>query len=369
MTTGWVRLALAVALIAGASPRPSAGETLSLKGPDGKVVETRETDPAGRRHGWTVRFEDGRELFRLRFAEGKPVFPRSREEQAKRLEEIDPAEKAAVPERGDLRARREAALRRLRAYRYLVGVPDDVRLDDGLNAKCQSAAELLAKLGSLTHDPPNIGLPEGQYAAAREAAAKSNLHCDFGGRADLAASVDYYIDDSAPHNIGRLGHRRWCLNPSMASTGFGLVGGFAAMWAFDRGRETTAAPAGPDFDLVAYPPAGPVPMSHFGERTAWSISLNPARYRVTDRRPEVTLRRLDDDFAPVGGPVELDTLKLDTRRMGVPLCLIFRPAEGVKAGERYLVSVDGLTTADGKPAPLRYVVEFFSIPGREPYKP
>jgi hypothetical protein len=48
-----------------------------------------------------------------------------------------------------------------------------------------------------------------RYQQGVEGAGHSNLAVS----GAVVDSVDNYMDDSDPGNVGRLGHRRWCLNP------------------------------------------------------------------------------------------------------------------------------------------------------------
>lgn len=142
-------------------------------------------------------------------ANDEPAKVRSADEVKKKLVEI-----LASPREGA--GEREAALRRLKAYRYLAGVPYDITLDDEFNAACETGAKLCAKLGRLDHTPANPGLPEDDFTLGYKGTSQSNLGQGYRGLED---ALDGWIEDSDKNNISHVGHRRWCFNPAMQKTG------------------------------------------------------------------------------------------------------------------------------------------------------
>jgi len=264
------------------------------------------------------------------------------------------AEIAAVSKASE-RTAEHAALRRLKAFRYLAGVPyEDVVLDAEMNRTAKAAAEICAKLGRLDHSPRNPGLPEEQYELARKGAASSNL--GYFGRANpdnLARSVDMFMDDSDAINIDRVGHRRWCLNPAMKKVGFGQSesGKFTAMMAHDSSRDPR-----PDFDFISWPPRGPVPVTYFSPRHAWNVSLNPAKYKAPKKDVKVVVQEVG------GKALMLNYTNVNNDGFGVPACIIFRPdLEKLVPGKRYQVQIDDLEQADGTATSIRFVVTFVSL--------
>jgi len=243
------------------------------------------------------------------------------------------------------------ALNRLNAYRYLVGLPHDVTLDDGYTQLAQAAAEICQRIGRLDHHPPNPGMREAEYRLAAQGAGRSNLY--MGGQA--AASIDAYMDDSDPSNIDRVGHRRWCLNPAMAKTGFGVSGRFSAMYAMDN--------AGGRFneDFIAFPAQGYMPVGFFSPNHAWSVQLNSSRFQAPDpRRVSVKIHPLpgggEVDLDRRRAPLELNYFNVETGGFGWGYAIIFRPENlSVAAGRRYWVEIEGLR---GSSSRLGYLVEF-----------
>lgn len=287
--------------------------------------------------------------------DGMVPHPRSREEVLEALEriegppadaldpgEIDPAEidPAELHEED-----RQAALKRLQAYRYLCELPyEDMALDPAMNEATEAAARLLEVIGHLDHTPPNPGIPEEEYRLGYRGTSHSNLAIT----SSMRASVDSYMDDSDPSNIDGLGHRRWCLNPPMKKTGFGLKGRFSAMWSFDSSRARL-----PTWEAVHYPPRGYVPCDYFGERHAWSVRLNLNRWaRLKPDEVEVELWWLDEEYVKVGEALEFDHLRVTADTVA------FRPADlQLMEGNRYRVEIRGLNGPQRRDR-IDYVVEF-----------
>ena len=253
-------------------------------------------------------------------------------------------------------AEREEALRRLKAYRYLAGVPyDDLRLDDEDNTACVAGARLCAKLGRLEHKPANPGLPEDEFQLAYKGTSRSNLGM---GVRSLAKAVDMWMDDSDRANIDRVGHRRWCLNPTMTKTGFGRFNEFTAMYVFDRSRKD-----GPDFEFVCWPPRGLAPVEYFKRTSAWSVTLNPRKYNPPGEDVTAKIYAADKKGNKTGDPLKLNHRGVDTSGIGIPNCIIFRPERiAVESGRRYVVEIEGLTQGkEKKAAMIQFGVEFISV--------
>ncbi|MEZ6010030.1 MAG: hypothetical protein R3F05_20025 [Planctomycetota bacterium] len=261
----------------------------------------------------------------------------------------------------ELAADRELARRQLMAYRFLMDVPYDIRLDDGYTSFAQAASELCAAIGKITHTPSNPGWPAERFEPAAKGAASSNLHR--GHRA--CRSVRSYMDDSSPKNIDRVGHRCWCLNPRMAATGFGHTEGFCAMWALDTAR----APE-PDVAVVSLPPAGYMPAAWMDADWAWSVGLS-AKHFDAPQAAAITIEvvPVGEDFLPTGAALPLDARNVKTESVGLPYLLIFRPVDlKLDVGQRWRISVDGLTWR-GKQRPLRWFTELVDIAYEVPRLP
>ncbi|MBL8798098.1 MAG: hypothetical protein JNM56_29645 [Planctomycetia bacterium] len=301
----------------------------------------------GKLNGTLTRFEKGKPVLTQIYKDDEPAYSRTLDDIKKKLGEILGAGSA-----GD----DAAALRRLKAYRYLAEVPyENIELDGEMTKGAIAAAAICEKLGKLDHNPPNPGLPEAEYKLAHNACKSTNLAM---GITDLARCVDLWMIDSDPGNIQMLGHRRWAIHPVMQKTGFGKSGRYTAMWAFDRSQKSV-----PDFDYVAYPPRGLAPVEFFGGAWAWNVSLNPKKFAAPKDGTKVSLTPMDAQLNKAGEPLKLNFNKISNIGAGVPYCIIFRPEpSAVAPGKRYLVEIEGLQKADGKTAAsISYLTEFVSL--------
>lgn len=254
-------------------------------------------------------------------------------------------------------AKARGELARLNAYRYLAGLNYDVQLKDEWNLTCKYAAHLCHTIGRIEHTPAKpAGMDEATYKRGYEGTSHSNLFWTSGSDG-LTGSVNGYMDDSDPGNVSRVGHRRWCLNPSMRHTGFGVVQGSSAMWSMDgAGGDSPGA-------IVCFPAAGFHPVAYYTPGTAWSVSLDPGRFRL--KSPQVKVYTLKSGSSTSRFPADLSGLaeaplrdvNVDTSGIGITQCLIFRPEIKAIRGARYGVVITGV---DGRPGDqLAYTVEFF----------
>ncbi|MEX2185587.1 MAG: hypothetical protein WD875_02290 [Pirellulales bacterium] len=245
-------------------------------------------------------------------------------------------------------------MQRLNAYRNLCGAPSDVVLDGEQTYYAQAATVLLKKINRLDHTPANPGMPEDEYNDGFTGTSSSNLHQ---GQKDLAASVDGYMNDSDESNIAQVGHRRWCLNIWQQTTGFGRTDGFCAMWSFDKRRRGAV-----NWQFIAYPASGYIPVDYFSARHAWSISLNRSLFQRPTEACKATIFPIDEEFNR-GEPLPLDFENYNVDdNVGSGYTVIIRPRElDMSVGRRYLVELEGIADRQRKPTTLRYLVEFAEI--------
>jgi hypothetical protein len=244
-------------------------------------------------------------------------------------------------------ARRFAALKRLQEYRLLANVAwRDVELAPAYDYYCDCAGRLLERVGHLEHTPPNPGLPDDEYRDGYAGTSHSNIHSstDPAFVADLARSVDSYMDDSDDSNIDRVGHRRHCIHPGLQLTGFGLAEHYSAMWSLDRSRALERMPA-----IVPWPAAGWMSAHHFEAKEAWHCSFLDQGDVPPDLGAEgVRVYVMDENFVPARTPLPLDYHASNGD------ALIFRPVlDGDLAGRRFWVEID-FPPKDG----TRYLVDF-----------
>jgi len=260
----------------------------------------------------------------------------------------------------EFQALNEAGVRKLMEYRFLCDVPyKDMQLDRDYMAHAQAAAEILLTVGHLTHTPDNSGWPEDDYKFAYKGTTSSNI---YGGSGDATApgSVDGYMNDSDEGNIAVVGHRRWCINPAMLKTGFGVATNFSAMWSFDSSRSNPV-----DHSAVAFPSRGFVPSTHFRSDYAWSLSPNPQKFREPDSSVKVTVTpvRFDPDKLIVernAKALEMEYFTISKEPVASSSCLVFRPRNvSVASWSAYVVNVSGLKSLTGQDVPVQYFVAFY----------
>src|SRR5262249_50289350 len=151
---------------------------------------------------------------------------------------------------------------------------------------------------------------------------------------------DAWMDDGDESNWRRVGHRRWCIDPSMKTSAFGMDGRFGVMYAHDgAGKQAPEIPDG----LVCYPARGYFPSTHFHQGTPWSICLDPRRYGKPEGSVKVSVRMADDKLRK-GAPVQLrEEVVINNDGFGAfSWGIIFRPDCPSSPGSRYWVSVEGV---------------------------
>lgn len=140
--------------------------------------------------------------------------------------------------------------------------------------------------------------------------------CNLAKGCHLVDSVDLWMDDSDSHNCDRIGHRRWCLYPSMKSTGFGEAGYYTAMYAFDNNFSTQN-----NEYKVAWPAVN-TPSYLFNANCAWSLSKDTSFSKKTT----VKLTRLSDNKVWNFSSSSADGLfYIDNSGYGQNSCVIFKP--------------------------------------------
>lgn len=323
----------------------------------------------GELQGTKTIYDKGKPLLVQGYLKGILAYPKGVEQiRAKLAEILGPAKPEAekkptrrknpVPTANptDKISEEDAALQRLKAYRYLCDLPyEDLTLDDKMTQAAQAAAGICAKIGKLDHKPANPGMPEEEYKLAYEGTSHANLAM---GASVVSGSVNMWMDDSDPSNIDRLGHRQWCLNPEMLKTGFGRNGKWSAMWSMDRSRKDV-----PDYDFICFPPRGYMPTEgYFKADYAWSVSLNLSKYHKPDKSVQVKVFPMDVKFNKSSEPLKNNYFNVDTTGFGLGNCIIFRPEKlDISSGQRYWVEITGLKTTDNKDARVEYLVEFVDL--------
>ena len=252
----------------------------------------------------------------------------------------------------------ENALNLLNFIRYVAGVPADVTLSEDYVEKVQAGALLNRVNGKLDHNPVKPdGFPTDLYEKGKEGCAKGNIAA---GYSNIAKSLlNGWMYDGDASNIDRMGHRRWILNPSMTQTGFGAVGSYSAMYAFDsKGSQIT--------DYVAWPAQNmPIELMN-GSGTPWTLSLGSDYEKANFQDVTVTLRDITNNKSwTFSGKKANGVFKVNIEYYGMPNCIVFRPNNvSYNKNSQFQVTVSGIKRKDGEKgtdATISYNVDFFSL--------
>ena len=246
-----------------------------------------------------------------------------------------------------------------------------VTLDLLYTLRAQAGALVLAANDALTHTPEQPdGMEDGLYQTGYAGTSMGNIaKFNWMRPSILIDGVTYFARDDGDINLGRLGHRRWLLNPYMAATGFGLANAasgnsYVAMYAVDMDN------ADAEWESVAWPAAEAFPVELMRAELPWSVSLNPRIYDVENSKPVLSLTEevsgaiFRFDFTSGSGD---GFCLLSTDAYGSGPCLIFRPNLAAAGIDEYVqnqiwtVELTGLRGADGADRELRYTCEMASV--------
>jgi hypothetical protein len=280
-------------------------------------------------------------------------------------------------------ARRNDALRALKAVRYLAGVPTDVSFTPANNRLAQHCAVLLAASGQFTHFPSKpADMSDDFFAEAEKGCRESNL---YGGISNLSNAVLGWAADPGANNLGLAGHRGWEISTAGATygIGYGTYSGrnISALHVFDN----PAFPNNPGSlatSYVAWPNSGAFPLEYFwGGRSSnsavpWSVYLGNAYQAPDPAKVSVVLVRARDGrkwrFTPATQRPDGSTdnggnyLNVNPNQtFGMARSILFRPSLGalgtIRDGDRFTVTVRGIKDAAGDATTLRYATKFFRL--------
>lgn len=268
--------------------------------------------------------------------------------------------------------------------RYLAGLPA-VELSKEKNTAAQYGAVVMAANNELAHFPTQPeDMDDAFYQAGYAATSTSNLSMRGTSSAGnlqldvLQSAIAGQMSDSGSNNLSTLGHRRWLLSPKLLYTGFGCAdaefdGTFYRTYVdvpvFDRSGGAV------DYNFVAWPASGYMPVQEFAIGDPWSVSLNPTKYATPALEDlTVTLTRVVDgkscvftsDTCPETPAEDGSYFTIDTRGYGEGAAIIFRPASDDFGSTQYglgayTVTVAGLQDRSGNAETLSYRVVFFDI--------
>ena len=232
----------------------------------------------------------------------------------------------------------------LNNIRYIAGLNYDVALDDGFNEECQAGALINKINGSISHYPQQPSdMSDEMYQLAYKGCNESNIAW---GYSTLNKCIVFgWMSDDDDGNISRVGHRAWCLNPTMGKTGFGVVDNYYNMHSFD-GSHTSSV------KNISWP-AQNMPVEYFEKNMPWSVFTGSSE---TASDVKVTLTRQSDGKVWNFSQDSADGYFNCTNYIQSGT-IVFRPSDitGYNDGDVFTVSVTGVKT------PLSYTVSFFSL--------
>ena len=255
------------------------------------------------------------------------------------------------------------ALNTIKTIRYIAGLSDAVYLSDEYNSLAQASSLVNYVNDELTHTPAApAGMDSSLAKAGYTGSTKSNIAWASWQNTPMKWTIIHgWMDDNDDYNLPTLGHRRWILNPSMGMTGFGTVTGkngtYSSMYAHDDSN-LSAVKSG----AVCWPSAN-TPLSYFGNKAPWSISLGR---EISAEDVVVSLVKTSGS----GGENKTWTFSkyysdgdfyVNNGGYGEKGCIIFRPSgiEGYEKGDSFSVSITLADTGES----IFYTVNFFDLEG------
>ena len=249
----------------------------------------------------------------------------------------------------------ENALNTLNFVRYIAGLEAEVEINSEYTEKIQAGTTILQAANQLSHTPTKPSFVSQEFY---ELGYSGTQHSNLGMPGDLAVTIIYgWMHDGDKDNIDRVGHRRWCLNPSMAETGFGHSGMFTGMYTLDFGLE--------DIKLPSYVPwpAQTMPIDYFGG--PWSVSLNKDELKVPDKNAlKVTMTKQGGDSIVLNSSCTNKSGKYfnySTENMGMGPAIVFTPDIRYAANDVVTVKIEGVQDKYGNETLIEYTVNFFEM--------
>ncbi|KAH3742723.1 dockerin type 1 [Pelomyxa schiedti] len=224
--------------------------------------------------------------------------------------------------------------------RYLCWIdPPHISLDPEWMRAAHFGAVLLCESEFDHHPKKPSTMSEEQYVVGHEGTSTGNIGCGY--RDMVQACVCGFLDDSDAHNIKQLGHRRWLLSPHLSTVGFGYYKSCSNTKVFGgRPVYCPSAPHQSDYLVVAFPPPGYYPITHWEPHYAWSFTLNPLYFET--QHPEVVIKRT---IGKSTVDVPISFRGFSTIGYGIPLCVIVKPTDlDLHDQDTYTVTIQGITT-------------------------
>ncbi len=156
-------------------------------------------------------------------------------------------------------------LQRIKYFRRMAKLPDDITFDATKNAQCQEAALMMSANSALSHTPPTSWLC--YTADGATAAGSSNLALG----SHSSGAITLFMQDPGSSNTA-CGHRRWLLYSKSKVMGHGSTSNSSAVWVTGNSGNTPLFTP----EYIAWPPSGYVPGPLVYAR--WSFSIPGAGF-------------------------------------------------------------------------------------------
>ena len=247
----------------------------------------------------------------------------------------------------------QEGLNALNEVRYIAGIASDVTTNASYISQAQAGALVDYVNNQLSHTPAQPdGMDDALYNLGYQGTSQGNISWASYERTLDQMLIHGWMADESSSNIATVGHRRWCLNPSMKQTGFGAVTGsngtYGVMYAFDSSRSLDTQP------IVAWP-AQNMPTDYFAADYPWSISSSTA---FSDDVSVKVTRVSDNQIWNFSSASADGYFNYNKDGYGQRYCLIFLPSDitAYYSGDQYHIQV-----TENQTVTLDYTVNFFDL--------
>lgn len=222
----------------------------------------------------------------------------------------------------------ENALRRINVHRFLADVDPFVQ-EPAWTSAAQECAVIAHANGKLSHEPPR------DWACWNDVGAKIS-EGSLIANVSLGPSIAAYFED--PGNEPTMVHRRWLLDESLASVGFGSTDHYSCVVVDGKSVSKPTVKPTNVRGWSAWPPAGPVPMDVFV-----SEKLDTSGWTIQSTKNDLAKASVKVSLDGKDMPVAVTQL---TASLGSRTAIRFVPQGWVtEAGRTYTVTVTGVPQA------------------------
>ena len=174
---------------------------------------------------------------------------------------------------GDINSEyRQAILNRVKWFRLMAGVDEEISLNAEFDLLAQAAALVMMANNQLSHEPDPTWTCFSDDAFT--GASNSNLYLGLTG----PETINGYIEDSGEDNY-LVGHRRWILYSALTEIGIGETSNSNALFVV-QGKTNDKPSVREAQGFIMWPPRGFVPRNVIFER--WSITNPSADFSDTE---------------------------------------------------------------------------------------